>query len=74
MARELFGTDGVRGLANTHPMTADIALRIAEAVSGRMPTALAMALRRGPIRSSTLSVISVVSLAFLDSAMRASLK
>lgn len=29
---ELFGTDGVRGTANTHPMTADMALRIGAAV------------------------------------------
>jgi phosphoglucosamine mutase len=28
MARRLFGTDGVRGLANVDPMTAEIALRI----------------------------------------------
>ena len=30
--RKLFGTDGVRGTANTHPMTADMALRIGAAV------------------------------------------
>lgn len=30
--RKLFGTDGVRGKANTHPMTADMALRIGAAV------------------------------------------
>ncbi|MDU9004883.1 phosphoglucosamine mutase [Sedimentitalea todarodis] len=30
--RELFGTDGVRGTANVHPMTADMALRIGAAV------------------------------------------
>ncbi len=34
MPRELFGTDGVRGLANTHPMTAEMALRIG-AAAGR---------------------------------------
>ena len=28
MARSLFGTDGVRGRANTAPMTAEIAMRI----------------------------------------------
>ena len=28
----LFGTDGVRGTANTYPMTADMALRIGAAV------------------------------------------
>ncbi|MEP2530076.1 phosphoglucosamine mutase [Shimia sp.] len=32
MARELFGTDGVRGKANQHPMTAEMALRIGSAV------------------------------------------
>ena len=30
--RELFGTDGVRGTANVHPMTAEMALRIGAAV------------------------------------------
>jgi phosphoglucosamine mutase len=30
--RKLFGTDGVRGRANTYPMTADMALRIGAAV------------------------------------------
>ena len=34
MSRKLFGTDGVRGRANTHPMTADTALRLG-AASGR---------------------------------------
>jgi phosphoglucosamine mutase len=28
MARRYFGTDGIRGLANSHPMTADVALRV----------------------------------------------
>ena len=32
MGRKLFGTDGVRGTANTFPMTADMALRIGAAV------------------------------------------
>ncbi len=31
MTRHLFGTDGIRGLANTHPMTADVGLRVAMA-------------------------------------------
>ena len=31
MARSLFGTDGVRGLANSHPMTAEIALKLGAA-------------------------------------------
>lgn len=30
--RKLFGTDGVRGTANTHPMTADLALKMGAAV------------------------------------------
>ena len=31
MTRKLFGTDGVRGTANTHPMTAETALRLGQA-------------------------------------------
>ncbi len=31
MSRKLFGTDGVRGTANTYPMTADLALRLGDA-------------------------------------------
>ncbi len=31
MSRKLFGTDGVRGTANTHPMTAAMALRLGQA-------------------------------------------
>ena len=31
MTRKLFGTDGVRGTANTHPMTAELALRLGQA-------------------------------------------
>jgi phosphoglucosamine mutase len=34
MTRTLFGTDGVRGRANTHPMTAEMALRLG-AAAGR---------------------------------------
>jgi len=34
MSRKLFGTDGVRGTANTYPMTADLALRLG-AAAGR---------------------------------------
>jgi phosphoglucosamine mutase len=34
MTRKLFGTDGVRGTANTYPMTAEMALRLG-AASGR---------------------------------------
>ncbi|MBM3503750.1 MAG: phosphoglucosamine mutase [Alphaproteobacteria bacterium] len=31
MTRKYFGTDGVRGTANRHPMTADVALRLGQA-------------------------------------------
>ncbi|HFA59250.1 MAG TPA: phosphoglucosamine mutase, partial [Rhodospirillales bacterium] len=31
MRRKLFGTDGIRGVANRHPMTADTALRLGRA-------------------------------------------
>ncbi|MEM0948136.1 MAG: phosphoglucosamine mutase [Pseudomonadota bacterium] len=34
MARTLFGTDGIRGTANAHPMTAELALRLG-AAAGR---------------------------------------
>ena len=37
MARKLFGTDGIRGSANTDPMTAEIALRVGMA-AGRIFT------------------------------------
>ncbi len=32
MVRQYFGTDGIRGRANTHPMTAELALRLGAAV------------------------------------------
>ena len=31
MTRKLFGTDGIRGTANTHPMTPEVALKVAMA-------------------------------------------
>ncbi len=31
MSKKFFGTDGIRGKANTPPMTAEIALRVGEA-------------------------------------------
>jgi phosphoglucosamine mutase len=31
MARKFFGTDGIRGLTNTEPMTAEVALRVGQA-------------------------------------------
>jgi phosphoglucosamine mutase len=33
MSRKLFGTDGIRGTANIEPMTADVALKVAEAAA-----------------------------------------
>lgn len=35
MSRKIFGTDGVRGRANTHPMTAETALKLGQA-AGRL--------------------------------------
>ncbi|EDP62235.1 Phosphomannomutase [alpha proteobacterium BAL199] len=47
MARKLFGTDGIRGRANTEPMTADLAMKVAMAAGlhfrkdhGRRPLAV----------------------------------
>ena len=34
-ARKLFGTDGIRGIANQEPMTAEMALRLGQAVAQR---------------------------------------
>ena len=31
--RRLFGTDGVRGVANVHPMTAEMALQLGRAIA-----------------------------------------
>ena len=36
--RKLFGTDGVRGTANTHPITAEMALRIGAAARPLLPS------------------------------------
>ncbi|HEY3276515.1 MAG TPA: phosphoglucosamine mutase [Syntrophorhabdaceae bacterium] len=33
MERRLFGTDGIRGIANVHPMTSEMALKLGRAVS-----------------------------------------
>ncbi|MBU6236042.1 MAG: phosphoglucosamine mutase [Alphaproteobacteria bacterium] len=33
MTRKYFGTDGIRGRANTHPMTAEVALKVAKAAA-----------------------------------------
>ena len=32
-ARKLFGTDGIRGVANEHPMTPELALQLGRAVA-----------------------------------------
>lgn len=45
MARQLFGTDGIRGEANRHPMTADIAYRTGRALAFMIGTGR---LGRGP--------------------------
>jgi len=37
--RRLFGTDGIRGLANTDPMTPEVALRLGMAISARFRSA-----------------------------------
>ena len=34
--RKLFGTDGIRGEANVHPMTAEVALRLGRALGYRL--------------------------------------
>jgi phosphoglucosamine mutase len=36
MTRKLFGTDGIRGTANTEPMTAETSLKVAMAAGGRL--------------------------------------
>ena len=36
MSRKYFGTDGVRGRANTHPMTAELALKLGAAAGRAM--------------------------------------
>lgn len=46
--RTLFGTDGIRGRANEHPMTVDVALKLGRALAGRVRTgALGRAQRGG---------------------------
>ena len=36
MARDLFGTDGVRGIANVEPMTGETVMRLGQAVAARL--------------------------------------
>ena len=50
MARQLFGTDGIRGEANRHPMTADIAFRTGRALAFMVGTGR---LGRGPAMAQT---------------------
>ncbi len=33
MSRKLFGTDGIRGVANTYPMTAEVAVKLGQAIA-----------------------------------------
>jgi hypothetical protein len=47
MTRKLFGTDGVRGRANTYPMTAEMALKLGAAVGGLFAVAFADTARLG---------------------------
>ena len=46
--RQLFGTDGVRGVANVEPMTSETALRLGRAVAHVFRQALA----RAPLAAS----------------------
>jgi phosphoglucosamine mutase len=46
--RSMFGTDGIRGEANVHPMTADVALRLGRALGSRL---------RGPMGHRTKVVV-----------------
>ena len=39
MAKKFFGTDGIRGLTNKHPMTAEIAMKVGQAAGRRGPQA-----------------------------------
>jgi len=39
--KKLFGTDGIRGVANRHPMTIEVAARVGRALAGRYCTARA---------------------------------
>ena len=38
MSRKYFGTDGIRGTANSDPMTAEIALKVGMAAGGQFIT------------------------------------
>src|ERR1700739_1105583 len=35
--KKLFGTDGVRGVANVHPMTAEVAMQLGRALASLIP-------------------------------------
>ena len=37
MSRRYFGTDGIRGLANTSPMTSEMALKVGMAAGKHLP-------------------------------------
>ena len=46
MTRRLFGTDGIRGRANTHPMTAEVAMRLGQAAVSSAVARTRAAVRR----------------------------
>ena len=51
-ARRLFGTDGIRGLANTDPMTPEIAMRLGMAIAVQFRSAhrsMSGAMRHGRV-------------------------
>jgi phosphoglucosamine mutase len=54
MARQLFGTDGIRGEANRYPMTADIAYRTGRALAFLLGTGR---LGRGPQLGATTTLV-----------------
>ena len=45
MGNKLFGTDGIRGLANQYPMTGEIAMGVGRAVAHVLRTTLPSALK-----------------------------
>lgn len=49
MKKKLFGTDGIRGEANTYPMTPDVVLRVGQS--------LGYLLRKKPVRNATPKVV-----------------
>ncbi len=60
MARQLFGTDGIRGEANRYPMTADIAFKVGRALAFMVGTGR---LGRAPVVVPTTSSSTLVPMA-----------